>query len=186
MSLYVLALFVHLVGVLAIFAGVGVWFFAALALRQTHDVTQIRTLTGLTGLSGNVAVGGVLLVAAGGLYMALTTFGWQTAWIDVATVSFALLAPFGVAVIDPRLRALAKAANVAPDGPLPVPLRAGTRSPWLTGGLSVYFAVLLGIVFLMTTKPPLMVSVVVMVSALTLGLMAAALLWWTGRARPRR
>jgi hypothetical protein len=186
MNLYSLALFVHLVGVLAIFAGIGVWFFAALALRHAKEVAQIRALAGLTGASGNVAVGGVLLVAVGGIYMALTTLGWQTAWIDVATVSFALLAPFGVAVIDPRIRALAKAADMAPDGPLPEPLVSRTRSPLLSGGLSLYFAVLLGIVFLMTTKPQLVVSVVVMASALALGLMVAALLWWTTPARPRR
>jgi hypothetical protein len=185
MNLYALALFVHLVGVLAIFVGIGVWFFAALALRRTREVTSVRTLTGLTGASGNVAVAGVLLVATGGLYMALSTNQWEAGWIDVATISFALLAPFGVAVIDPRIRALAKAADVAGDGPLPAPLLARTRSPLLSGGLSLYFAVLLGIVFLMTTKLSLVVSLVVMGCAVAFGLVAAVLLWWTGSARPR-
>ena len=181
MSIYALALFVHLVGAIGVFIGIGVWFFAALALRRARDVAHVRALTGLTVASGNVAVGGVLLLAAAGLYMIVTVWGWQRAWIDVATIGFALLAPLGVVAIDPRIRALGKAADAAPDGPLPASLVARTRDPLLAGGLSLYLAMLVGIVFLMTTKPGLVVAVIGMGIAVICGLVGALLLWWTAR-----
>jgi hypothetical protein len=181
MSTYTLALFVHVVGAIGVFVGVGVWLFAAAALRRARHVAQVRALAGLTVASGNVAVGGVLLLAVAGAYMALTAWSAQAAWIVVATISFALLAPFGVLVIDPRIRALAKDAAAAPDGPLPASLAMRSRDPLVAAGLCTYLGVLLGIVFLMTNKPPLMASVVAMVVATLLGLASAVPLWWATR-----
>ena len=114
--------------------------------------------------------------------MALTAWSVQASWIIVATISFALLAPFGAFILDPRIRALAKAAAAASDGPLPASLAARARDPILGVGLCVYVAVLLGIVFLMTTKPELMTSIVVMVIAVALGLASALPFWWAARA----
>ena len=186
MTLYTLALFVHIVGVIGVFVGVGVWQFAAIALRRAQQLAQVRALAGLTVASGNVAVGGVLLVAVAGLYMALTAWSLQAPWIVAATISFALLAPFGIFVIDPRIRAIAKAAAATPDGPLPLSLALRVRDPILAIGLSIYVGVLLGIVFLMTNKPPLGVSVLAMVVATALGLASALPFWWAARSNLRK
>ncbi len=185
MSTYTIMLFVHILGVIAVFIGVGVWLFAVAALRRAQQVAQVRALAGLTVASGNVTVGGVLLLALGGFYMALTAWGVQAAWIIVATISFALLAPFGAFVLDPRIRALAKVAAKTPDGPLPAALAARTRDPILGIGLSLYVAVLVGIVFLMTNKPILLVSILAMGVAAALGLAFALLLQWATRDRER-
>lgn len=185
MSTYTVMLFVHIVGVIAVFVGVGVWLFAVAALRRAQQVAQVRVLARLTVASGNVAVGGVLLVAIGGFYMALTVWGVQATWIIVATISFALLAPFGVFVLDPRIRALAKAAAKTPDGPLSPALAARTHDPILGIGLSLYVAVLVGIVFLMTNKPTLLVSILAMGVAAALGLVSAPALLWATRDRER-
>jgi hypothetical protein len=181
MNTYTLALFVHVVGAIAVFVGVGVWLFAAAALRRTKYVAQVRALAGLTVAAGNVAVGGVLLLAVAGFYMALTAWSIQAPWLIVATVGFALLAPFGVLVIDPRIRALGKAAAAAPEGPLPPSLALRTRDPVVAAGLCAYVGVLLGIVFLMTNKPPLMASIVAVVVAMILGVVSAVPLWWATR-----
>jgi hypothetical protein len=185
MSTYTLALFVHIVGVIGVFVGIGIWLFAVAALRRAQSVEQVRTLARLTVTSGNLTVGGVLLLAAAGIFMVVTTWGWQTAWIDVATVSVALLAPFGAGVIDPRIRALAKAANEAPEGPLPASLAVRTRDPLLSVGLHIYVAVLLGIVFLMTIKPALVVAILAMVVAVALGLASGLPVWRTARTQAR-
>jgi hypothetical protein len=185
MNTYLLALFVHIVGAIGVFVGIGVWLFAVASVRRAQEVAQVRALAGLTVSSGNVAVGGVLLIGVAGIYMALTTQVWQSAWIDVATVSFVLLAPLGVFVIDPRIRALAKAANAAPDGPVPDTLAAYTHDPIVSIGLHTYVGVLLGIVFLMTTKPTLEVSLVAIGVAAALGLASALPQWWAARTRLR-
>src|SRR5262249_29230137 len=173
MYIYTLALFVHIVGAIGVFVGVGAWLLAAAALRRAQQVAQVRALAELTIASGHVAVGGVTFLAVAGLYMALTTWGWQVAWIDVATVSFLLLAPFGAFVIDPRIRAVAKEATAASDGLLPASLAKQTHDPIVGIGLHLYVSVLLGIVFLMTNKPTLEASLLVIGAATALGLVSA-------------
>lgn len=185
MSLYTLALFVHVVGAIGTFIGVSVWLFAAMALRRAQTVGQVRVLTGLIQPSGALAVVSILLLGVAGVYMAITVWGERATWIIVATISFVLLAPFGVFVIDPRLRVIARAAAAAPDGPLPTSLAARTRDPLVGIGLSVYIGVLLGIVFLMTTKPSTGVCIIAMVVATVLGLASGWLLWWVARSRSR-
>ncbi len=61
-----------------------------------------------------------------------------------------------------------------------------TRDPLVVIGLSIYMAVLLGIVFLMTTKPSTGDSILAMVVATVLGLASGALLWWVTRTRLRK
>ncbi len=173
MTPYTLALFVHIFGAIVAFIGVGMWLVVAIAVRWARQVTEVRTLSRLAVATGNVAVAGVLLIAAAGLYMAWTTWGWQTAWIDVATVSFLLLAPFGALVLDPRIRALAEASKAAPDGVLPTTLAAKARDPLLLFGLNTYVGVLFGIVFLMTIKPALGEALLAMGIALVLGALSA-------------
>ena len=183
MTLYTLALFVHVVGAIGTFIGVSIWLFAALALRRAQHVWQVRALTSLIQPSGVLAIVSIVLLGVAGFYMALTVWGEQATWIIVATVSFLLLAPFGAFVIDPRLRALSKAAATAPDGPLPASLSVRTHDPLVGIGLSTYVGVLLGIVFLMTNKPPLAVSILAMGVATALGVVLGLPLWWATRAR---
>jgi hypothetical protein len=176
MPIYTLMLFVHIVGAIGTFVGVGVWLFAALALRRAQTVGQVRALTGLIQPSGVLAIVSILLLGGAGFYMAITAWGERATWIIVATISFILLAPFGVFVIDPRLRAVAKAVAAVPDGPLPDALAARTRDSLVGIGLSLYICVLLGIVFLMTNKPSTGVSIIAMVVATLLGLISGVLL----------
>jgi hypothetical protein len=183
MTTYTLALFVHIVGAIGVFIGVSVWLLAALALRRAQSVGQVRALTSLIQPSGVVTIISILLLGVAGFYMAITVWGERATWIIAATISFLLLAPFGAVVIDRRLRALAKAAATALDGPLPTSLAARAQDPLVGIGLSVYIAVLLGIVFLMTTKPTLFDSIIAIAIATALGLAVGLLLWWATRAR---
>lgn len=185
MPTYTLMLFMHIVGVIGTFVGVGVWLFAALALRRAQTVGQVRALTSLIQPSGVLAIVSILLLGGAGFYMAITVWGERATWIIVATISFVLLAPFGVFVIDPRLRAVAKAAAVAPDGPLPASLAVRTRDPLAGIGLSIYICVLLGIVYLMTNKPSTGVSIIAMIVASLLGLISGVLLVLAARTRSR-
>jgi hypothetical protein len=185
MSVYTLALFVHIVGAIGVFMGVSVWMFAALALRRARTVEQVRALTSLIQPSGVLAIVSILLLGVAGFYMAITVWGERATWIIVATVSFLLLAPFGAFVIDPRLRSLGKMAAAVPDGPLPASLAARAQDPLVGLGLSVYILVLLGIVYLMTNKPPLVDSIIAMAVATALGLAAGLVLWWASAARLR-
>src|SRR5215469_7118963 len=145
MPIYPLMLFVHIVGAIGTFVGVGVWLFAALALRRAQTVGQVRALTSLIQPSGVVAIVSILVLGIAGFYMGITVWGERATWIIVATISFLVLAPFGAFVIDPRLRAIGKTAAELPDGPLPAELAARTHDPLVGIGLALYIGVLLGI-----------------------------------------
>jgi hypothetical protein len=182
MTLYTLALFIHIVGAIGTFSGVSIWLFVAVALRRAHKVAQVRALSGLIQPSGVLTIVSILLLGVAGFYMALTAWGERATWIFVATIGFLLLAPFGALLIDPRLRAVAKAAAASPDGALPAELAARTRDPFVGVGLCTYVGVLLGIVFLMTNKPPLVAAIGVMVVSAVLGMAAGLLIWWAARS----
>lgn len=183
MNLYTLALFVHVVGVVGVFAGMGVWLFGLAALGRMRRVEPVRAIAEAVTAAGYLVVASLFPLGAGGFYMALTAWGLRATWIVVATVSFVLLAPAGAFLIDPRVRAIARQAREAPDGPLPAALAARMHDPILVAGLYVYLAVLLGIVFLMTTKPALITSMVAMAVAVASGLVCGVLLWWIAQIK---
>ena len=180
MSLYTLALFVHIVGAIGIFAGLSVWAFGVAGLRRARHVEQARLLAALVTSASSVVVGGILILGVAGFYMALTVWGVTAAWIIVATIGFLLLAPGGLLILERRMRAIAALARATPDGPLPEPLAARTRDPILATGLCVYIACLFGIVFLMTNKPALSDAIAAIVVSVALGLLLSLPLW-----RPR-
>ena len=181
MSLDTIALFLHLAGVAGVFAGFGTWLYGVTALRRAKRVEQVRTLTGLITLSDPVTVGSILLLGIAGLYMAVTVWGLNVAWIDVATGGFLLIAPIGPLVIEPRMKLIATTAAAAVDGPIPTALATRVRDPMLGAAVHIDIALLLGVVFLMTNKPPLAESIAVMALAIALGLLSGVVLWWTGR-----
>src|SRR5438876_6370794 len=166
MNIYNIVLFLHVSGAIGYFVGIGNWLFGFSTIRRAQRVEQVRALANLVGLSGPLLGISVLLILATGLYMALTAWGLQTGWIAVALISLILMAPLGTALIEPRRRAIDRLAREAPDGPLPESLERRIHDPVLLTALQTVAAWLLGIVFLMTTKPALMGALIVIAMAL--------------------
>ena len=181
MSLYALALFVHLVGVIVGLAGVCGWLFAFIGMRAARTVDQVRALLALYAMAGNIALGGVVLIGVGGLYMAFSASFWQRAWLIVATVTFVLVLFAGGAILGPRQQALAKLAAEGPEGPLTASLRAQIQDPVTRVVLQTYIAVLFGVVFLMTIKPSVVWAIVVILIAAALGVLCGLPLMRTAR-----
>src|SRR5713226_5535112 len=170
MSRYTIELFLHVSGAMGAFISVGIWLFGLAALRRARRVEQVRAIAWLIIIASPLMVLSVLLIAIAGLEMALSTWGLQTSWIAVAIVSFVLMAPVGPFVLDLRMRTILAKAGEVPDGPLPDELDRRTHDPHLATGAQTLATVLFGIVFLMTNKPPLANSIIVMVIAFSLGL----------------
>lgn len=171
MNIYPLMLFVHVTSAIGIFVGVGAWLFGLAALRRAQDVSQVRALAALIHASEPLSVVGSLLTIASGLYLLLTVWGWRTSWALVALASIILcLPPLLLGVIEPRLKSILQLAQEALDGPVPVPLKMLIHDPLLGTSLQTVAAVVVGIVFLMTTKPPLVGAITAMIVAIGLGL----------------
>jgi Zn-dependent protease with chaperone function len=183
MSIYTIVLFLHVSGAIGYFVSIGVWLFGLVSLRRARRVEQVRSIIHLIGLPGPLFGISVLLILVAGLYMTFTSWSLQTSWIAVALVSLVLVAPLGTAIIEPRRRAIDRLAREAPDGPLPQTLEQSIHDPILLTALQTIVALLFGIVFLMTTKPSLAGSLIVIVVALALGLASGLLVSRVTRAR---
>jgi hypothetical protein len=185
MSLYTLALFVHVSGAIGPFVSLGIWLFGLIALRRACRVEQVRTLSWLIIIASPLMVLSVLLLGVGGLEMALSFWSIFTPWITVSLVSLVLIGPIGALRIDPRMRTIFAQTRELPDGLLSDALFRRIHEPILHIAVFTLAALLLGIVFLMTTKPSLLISLLVMGIALILGLSTSLLLWATARRRAR-
>ena len=157
MTLYSIALFVHVVGALLLFVTLTV---EGVALRLLHRTAATEAAPGAAALLkvnrivGPLSALGVLIP---GLYMTATSWGW-VAWILVALVSWLLLAVLG-AVNGIRIVGLERTQLLLTEIRKPIFLIS-----WLTRvGMAV------GVIFLMTVKPGAMEAVLAMVIATAAG-----------------
>lgn len=175
MSLNTVILFLHIVGAIGYFLGIGLWLFILLSWRRTQCVEQVRSLLHLNDLSAPFAAASAVLLLGTGLYLALTAWSLLTSWILVALISL-LMVPTSAALIAPRRSAIVKQlAREAPGGELSETLEQHLDDPVLATACMTVLTLLLGLVFLITTKPNLAGSLIVMVVALLLGLATGAL-----------
>jgi hypothetical protein len=176
MSIYNIVLFVHVIGAIGYFLGMGILLFILLGLRRAQRVEHVRALIHLNDLSAPVSAASAVLLLVTGLYLALVAWSLLTSWILVALISLLLMVPTSAVLIAPRRSAIVKQlAREAPDGELSEALERHIDAPVLATVCTTVGALLLGLVFLMTTKPNLVGSLIVMVIALLLGLAAGAL-----------
>ena len=176
MSIYNIVLFVHVIGAIGYFLGMGILLFILLGLRRAQRVEHVRALIHLNELSAPVSAASAVLLLVTGLYLALAAWSLLTSWILVALISLLLMVPTSAALIAPHRSAIVKQlAREAPGGELSEALERHLDDPVLATVCTTVAALLLGLVFLMTTKPNLASSLIVMVAALLLGLAAGAL-----------
>jgi hypothetical protein len=179
MSLHTILVFVHVISAIGLSAGSLISLFGMLALRRAQRVEQVRSVLGLLALSEPVSGIALVLTPAAGLTMTIATWGWQNGWISVALGTFVLLLPVGV-ITGLRRHAIANLVNEMPDGPLPELVEQRIHDPLLGTAVYMLVALLLGIVFLMTTKPALDSALIAIVVSVVLGA-AASLPLWHGR-----
>ena len=175
MSIYSIVKFLHVSGAIGYFVALGTLLFGLAALRRARRVEHVRVLAELIRRLAPLFNISILLLLAAGLYLTFTAWGLQTGWILVALVSLVAIVPIAAVTVQSRMRIVGQLAREAPDGQLSPEIFARTHDPVLLTTPQTAFALLLGIVFLMTNKPSLPLAVLVMALALVLGLTSGAL-----------
>lgn len=175
MSLYSVSVFLHVVGALALFAGIGLEQASLRNLSRASTSAQAREW--VTLLRGRRRVEGpaALIIVATGVYLVATRWGYH-AWIGLGLLGLVLMAVLGAALTGRRISAIAQALP-ADDGPIPTALRERLRDPLLRTTATLRAALALGIVFNMTVKPGTAGAFAAIGVALALG---AAVAGWTG------
>jgi hypothetical protein len=174
MELYALSLFVHVVGALGLVAGLALeWHgiarvrHAATAEQARERLSVFRPLLVIGPLSG-------LAVLVTGAQMAVAR--WESArWPWVALLSLVLIA-IVFCVSSVRVRRLGAAVADA-HGPLNLDALRRARDPVVLASVQLRVAMVLGITYLMTSKPDASGSLLVMAVAVVLGLLASVPAW---------
>src|SRR5579859_7033854 len=117
--MYSIALFLHILGVLCLMGGHTLVHTTLEVMRRAQTVESIRNWAAIAaGLDIYMPVF-TLAIVLPGLYMAWTTWGWTTAWIDGSLGVFGLLMILGPTVLGRRLAALNREVKAAPSGTIP-------------------------------------------------------------------
>jgi hypothetical protein len=155
-----LALFTHIVGMLALFVGLVVEWTAVELLRSgdqsrssSFATNRLRRLPRFTGIA-------VALILASGIGMALQFGLLRAPWVGVSFAAMVLMAGLGGAALRPLLRSIGSRGDESLDQ---------TASTLLKVSFGARVGVALGIVYLMVAKPDLLESASIVTLALAVG-----------------
>lgn len=170
MSLYSVAVFLHVAGALGLFAALGLEWAGIRNLRVSVTTSQAREwLKLLLGLR-LVERPAVLALLVTGVYLIGATGGGRP-WIGLGLAGLIVIAALGELLTGRRLRRVGL-RTLAEDGPVTPAFARQLTDPLLTLSACVRTALALGIVFIMSTKPDRAGAVAALMIALVLGFAA--------------
>jgi hypothetical protein len=166
---YHIALVAHVVGTVTFLAGIVALLLLLWAMVRAHSTAALLRASRLaTKVDKSLPVGAALVVASG-LYMVISTWGWERGWIDVSLAAIALVAPLVPGFISPRLIVIHRSAVSHTGVPLPAELRTRTTDPQLWIPLAVLAMTSLGVLGIMLAKPSTGSAVAIVALSATLG-----------------
>ncbi|MCE7984405.1 MAG: hypothetical protein DYG89_24795 [Caldilinea sp. CFX5] len=171
MTIYAIALFLHIVGALGVFVALGLEWMSIYQLRCITTAEQVQEWLPIAAGMRWVGMPSMLLAIATGVYMMSTVWG-MAPWISVALVALVLLIVVAMAVTRPRRAAIVQAVTTE-RGPLSPTLRQRLQDPVLWASIQTRAAIALAIIFLMAVKPGLEGALLTLGVAIILGLAAS-------------
>ncbi|NII82149.1 MULTISPECIES: hypothetical protein [unclassified Pedobacter] len=161
--IYNIVLFIHISGVLLLFAGLGVEWICILKLSNAATNEQIKeAVTIYTKLS--IAGIGAAMTLLSGIYMAATV--WEgTSWVISGLIGFFLIALTSGSFTEKRMKSAKKIIKNA-DGNL-IGFFGNTNKLRLSIWLRT--SILFGIVFLMTVKPDPVYCTIILLTSVGVG-----------------
>jgi hypothetical protein len=182
--LYAVVLFAHIVGVIGLFVALTIEGTALRGLRHATTGPEVRTWLGLMRPLRWLGPAALVLILAAGLYLATQIGSAGGAWIVVGLLGFLVIAGLGGIVTRRRMMVVGPGLGRWQGVLGPEQLRlAHDRS--LLASYTTRVGLALGIVCLMTLKPDVAWSVVILVVAALLGLAAPLVLDRASAAQPR-
>ena len=179
MSVYAIAVFLHIVGALGLFAALGLEWASLYNLRSVTTAAQAREWAKLLSALRFVGSPSFLIILVTGIYMMATRWGGQ-GWIGVGLGGLVLIAALGGALTGRRSAAIARSA-AGEAAAISVSLRQQLHDPVLFLSVWLRTALGLGVIFVMAIKPGTSGSLAAMGVALVLGLAAGFPGWSRGR-----
>ena len=176
MSLYNVALFLHILGVLGLFIAIGLELTGMCRMRVAKTVEQVLEWTRLSqSLLIVFPIVSVLILLAG-LFMLMTAWGWTVAWINTSFIGLIAMSIQGAAINAPKGKAIHEAAETSAHGAVSTELRNRINDTAYWTSVLTMTAASLGIVFLMTVKPNLIGTLVTAAVSVAVGIVSGQVL----------
>lgn len=167
--MYLIILFLHFLGVIALFGGFIVFHRSMAALRRLNTVEQVLPWFGLLATSRPMIQGGLgLLVLTG---FALGGMNWRGAypWLVAALAGAIVVGGLAGGVAGVWMRRTKAMLDEGASGALAAPLAAQLRMPRPWVAIACANGLAFGVVWVMTTKPDWIGSFAVLIVAAAAG-----------------
>ncbi|HEY3062210.1 MAG TPA: hypothetical protein VGL99_24835 [Chloroflexota bacterium] len=167
MSLYQIAVFVHVLGAVGLFGAMVLEWVILARIQHIATAEQAREWVGGYSVIRRLSPAALAALLLAGIYMAIVNWGGAT-WIVVAFIAFLLLPPLGM-ISGLRMPGITRDLEHQ-HGPLQPALRRRLADPLFLASIQVRTAIAVGILFLMTVKPDMTASIAAIGVAIVVGL----------------
>src|SRR5271157_6073143 len=174
MTLYSNVLFVHILSTLTLFLGYGLEWTVSALLRHSSTTDQARAWLRVYRVSPPVTGASLAVLILSGGWLAALTGGMYHGWLIVSVAGIVVALLIGFALILPRVQGI--------RGATPEVLMK-LQSAALPTLIRVRALLAAGIVYLMTVKPSLGASLIVLAASMVLGLLFSVTSWSRGSAK---
>jgi hypothetical protein len=174
MRLHALALLVHILGVIAMFAGFAMLQRAGARVRRATTHAEARPWAELLTMGRPMPPSGAVMVLLSGAYLSTRFAGPRPpAWIVAPALAAAFIGALALAVVNRDIGAIA-ASVAAGDGPLSsdAAARVGRARTW--SALAAANGAALGALWVMTMKPGPLESAVAALLPIVVGALVGA------------
>ena len=153
--IYPVLLFLHSVAVVAGFSGAALMHFGLGRMRTAEAADRALDGAQVVGRIGPLMPLVSLALFLTGACLTVARWSWQTPWIEVAIAGLVTMLVTSVALLKPRMAALAPRLVQAGRARVEGELAARVQDPVLRAASQLQPFLALGIVFVMTAKPGL-------------------------------
>jgi len=173
LDIYSLVKFLHLISVVTAMSAATLIHWNHVRVKKAERVPQAMEALGLIqALAPKMPLFAVALFLTGA-YLVQNRWGWSQHWVQVGIAGLVSILIMGVAVLKPRLGAIARHIAQAGDVPFTGELRKPLRDPvmWFAGHYQLIM--IATVMYLMTMKPGMMGSLIAIGVAIVLAAVSA-------------
>lgn len=174
MTLHGTALWLHIVAAILLVGGSAWTHVATTRLRRARTVDEARAHAATVHAFVRASMPLAVATLAAGIYLATVGSYWTSPWLVISLVLFAAVGAMSGSQVDPAITQLVATLDDAPPGPLGADAVAQAHGRGLATIPAVFGGIDLAIVFLMSNKPGLLLSVVAATLGVVVGLVLAA------------
>ncbi len=167
MSMYLIALYIHITGALAMFAGLGMEGIVFKNLKNVSSPKQAIPWLGSMRILRIVFTYATVSLLFTGVYLVILSWGWNS-WVLTGLVLLVALSGYGSTSGKKIGMSIASLIN-NDDHSIPSEVRKVIANPFLMTTYKLKITTALGIIFMMTTKPGWIGSIVTVATALAIG-----------------